>query len=256
MSDAASQLTGAAAPAAPNGGSPATAPAPDGGAAPAAAPAGAPAAPAPGAPAAPAAPAAAWTDALDADGKAFVEARGFKSPADALKALRDNAPPASADKYELPVPEGEDPAFAQSVAPLMHKAGLSAAQAKVLAEGWNELQAAERAKAAEAAQAAEREAGALAEREEAELKREWGQAFDANAEHGRRAVAQFVPGDTAAKQRAMQALEGVIGYAGMMRMFSGIGQLIKEDTAHGLGQRPGASAVDARGMYDKSNMNP
>lgn len=241
MSDAASTLTtGAAAPAAPPGGAPAAALAPDAGAS-AAAPAAAPA----------------WTDALDDDGKKFVESRGFKSPADALKALRDGAPPATADAYQLPVPDGEDPAFAKSVAPLMHKAGLSAAQATALATAWNEMQATQRQAAATAAEASEREAGALAQREEADLRREWGTAFDANAEHGRRAVAKFLPGDGASKIKAAQALEGAIGYAGMMRMWASIGALIAEDKAHGLNQNGIAPAMpNAQAMYDKSGMNP
>lgn len=248
MSDAASLLTGAPAPAPSDGGAPAAPAAPSAPAAPA---------PAPGdgsAPAAPA-PAATWLDALDDDGKKFVEARGFQSPADALKALRESAAPETPDAYEIPVPDGEDPAFAKSVAPLMHKAGLSPAQAKTLAEGWNQMQAAQRQAAIEAQEAYEREAGALAEREEADLRREWGASFDAQSEHGRRAVAQFIPGDTAQKQKVAQAMEQVIGYAGMMRMWSSIGKLIGEDAAHGLGQAPGGR-VTPQTMYEKSNMNP
>ena len=85
-----------------------------------------------------------WTAGLDADAKTYLEAKGFKSPAEALTALRGYEPPATADAYEIPVPDGESPEFAKAVAPLFHKAGLSATQAKALAEGWNEMQAAQR----------------------------------------------------------------------------------------------------------------
>ena len=102
-------------------------------------------APEPTAPAAPAAApveptAPAWTEGLDAASKSFAEARGFKSPAEVLAKIRGFEPPESADKYELPVPEGDTGEFAKAVAPLFHQAGLSAAQAKALAEGWNAMQ--------------------------------------------------------------------------------------------------------------------
>jgi hypothetical protein len=237
MSDATqSLLPGVADPAAPDGGTPAV-----------------PAAPNAGAPAAPASSGspAAWTEGLDDDAKKFIEAKGFKSPADALKVLRESAPPETPDAYQLPVPDGEDPAFAKSVAPLMHAAGLSAAQATKLAEGWNQMQAAARAQAAQAEEAAVREANALNERQEAELRREWAEAFDANSEYARRAVAQFIPGDAAAKQKAVEALEGALGYSGVMKMWAGIGALIKEGTAHGMGQ--GRSTAQGS-FYENSNM--
>jgi hypothetical protein len=198
-----------------------------------------------------------WLEGLDDDGKKFVETKGFKTPADALKALRGSEPPESADKYDLPVPDGEDPAFAKSIAPILHKAKLSQVQAKELAEGWNamQLQAREAAKTAEEATA--RETAALAERQDADLKREWGESYAPKSEHGKRAVAAFIPGDAATKMKAAQALEAVVGYTGMMKMWAAIGALIKEDTAHGMGGA-GTSNLQsvAANLYDKSGMNP
>lgn len=195
-----------------------------------------------------------WLSLLDDDGKKYVEGKGYKSPADALAALKGYEPPETADGYEIPVPEGESPDFAKSVAPLMHKAQLSAAQAKALAEGWNEMQTANR-KAAEAAEAnAETEAKAIAERQAGELKREWGDAHDAKLEGARRAARSFTPGkDEAAKEQFLTAMERQFGYDGMMRFWASVGDHMSEDKAHGLGGKHDAPATS---FYDKSNMNP
>ena len=186
----------------------------------------------------------------------MIEKDGYKSPADLVAKVRDAQPPETPDGYELPVPEGEAPEFAKAVAPLMHKAGLSSAQAKALAEGWNEMQASQRQAAAEAAANAEREAAALAERQQAELKREWGEKFDANAELSRRAVragmaAAGLNDDAAADM--IGTLERAHGFAAVHKFFAALGAPMAEGAAHGIGQAP---IAPARSFYDKSNMNP
>lgn len=234
------------------GGAPAPAPAAPAPAPAASAPAPEPAAPAPADP--PAAPA--WTDGLDAATKAMIEKDGYKSPADLVAKVRAYQPPESPDGYEIPVPEGESPEFAKAVAPLFHKAGLSAEQAKALAEGWNEMQAAERAADAEREAAAEREATALAERQQADLKREWGEKFDANVELSRRAIragmaAAGLKDDGMADM--IGSLEKAHGYAAVHKFFAALGAPMAEAPAHGLGTPPG---IQAKSFYDKSNMNP
>lgn len=217
-------------------------------------------APAPAAPAAatPPAPAPvdppAWTSGLDAATKSYVEARGFKGVHELAGKLREFEPPESADKYEIPVPEGESDEFAKAVAPLFHKAGLSASQAKSLAEGWNELQTAQREAAKQAQEAADREASALAQRQEEELKREWGETFTAKTEGARRAVRSFVPGKTdEEKLEFASAMERQFGYAGMMKFWAAIGDHMAEAPANGIGAPP---PLPPRSFYDKSNMNP
>ena len=152
-------------------------------------------------------PPADWTAGLDADAKTYLETKGFKSPAEALTALRGYEPPATADAYEIPVPEGESPDFAKAVAPLFHKAGLSATQAKALAEGWNEMQSGQKAAAAQAEADAATAAEAAAKREDATLQAEWGKDYTANKEHARRAAMQFLPGDDEAKSAFVAELE-------------------------------------------------
>ena len=229
----------------PSGGAPAASPA---GAA------GAAAAPAAGSAEPPAAPA--WTDGLDAATKAMIEKDGYKSPADLVAKVRSYQPPDSPDGYEIPVPDGESPDFAKAVAPLFHKAGLSSDQARALAEGWNEMQAAERAADAEREAAEAREAAALAERQQADLKREWGEKFDANVELSRRAIrsgmaAAGLKDDGMAEMIA--SLERAHGFAAVHKFFAALGAPMAEAPAHGLGTPPG---IQAKSFYDKSNMNP
>lgn len=198
-------------------------------------------------------PPADWTAGLDADAKTYLETKGFKSPAEALTALRGYEPPATADAYEIPVPEGESPDFAKAVAPLFHKAGLSATQAKALAEGWNEMQSGQKAAAAQAEADAATAAEAAAKREDAALKAEWGTADAANREYARRAAMQFLPGDEAAKTEFIGEIEKKFGFAATMKMWAAIGQGLGEHTAKGLGSAP---ALPAKSWYDKSSMNP
>jgi hypothetical protein len=219
-----------------------------------AAPAAAPAAPA----AAPAEPPAAptWTDGLDAATKAMIEKDGYKSPADLVAKVRGYQAPETPEGYEIPVPEGESPDFAKAVAPLFHKAGLSPVQAKALAEGWNEMQGAQKAAAIEAEAAAEREAAALAERQQGDLKREWGDKFDANTELAKRAIrsgmaAAGLKDDGMAEM--IGSLERAHGFAAVHKFFAALGAPMAEASAHGMGT---AAGVQAKSFYDKSNMNP
>lgn len=228
------------------------------GGAPAAATA-APAAPASGeAPAPAAAPAAApsWTDGLDAATKAMIEKDGYKSPADLVAKVRGFQPPETPDAYEVPVPEGESQEFAAAIKPLFHKAGLSPTQAKALAEGWNEMQASQRAAAADAQANAEREAQALAERQQADLKREWGESFDAKTELSRRAVRAGMAAAGLKEDDAgalIDTLEKAHGFAAVHKFFAALGAPMAEGQPHGLGQAP---IAPAKSFYDKSNMNP
>ena len=194
-----------------------------------------------------------WTAGLDADAKTYIDAKGYKTPAEALTALRGYEPPATADAYEIPVPDGESPEFAKAVAPLFHKAGLSSAQAKALAEGWNEMQASQRSAAAQAETDAAAAADAAAKREDTALQSEWGKDYAANKEHARRAAMQFLPGDDEAKSAFVAELERKFGYTATMKMWAAIGSGLAEHTAKGLGSAP---ALPTRGWYDKSQMNP
>jgi hypothetical protein len=142
--------------------------------------------------------------------------------------------PDSADDYDLVVPDGADGEFARQVAPLLHKANLTKEQARMLSEGWEEMRVSANAKLAEQQAAEAKARDTQNQREEADLKNEWGQNHQANMELAKRAVRQFLPTEKAAD--VLDALENSIGYAQTIKFLHGIGKGLGEHDAPGLGQ--------------------
>lgn len=187
----------------------------------------------------------AWHESIQDEGlKAFIAGKGFKDAGDAVKALQDaegkTAVPESPDAYKLPVPQGQDGAFAQQAAAWMHEAGIPVAQAQVLAEKWNAHQADLQQQADVARQ--QRDDADLAT-----LRKEWGGQHDANVELGRRAVRAFAgQGDAAGE--LLGKIEGAIGAAETFRLFHRIGTQLNEGTlapaAAGASTQPGESITD------------
>lgn len=142
--------------------------------------------------------------------------------------------PESPDAYELPIPEGDDGAFAKQAAEWLHDSGLSKEQAGKLAGKWNEfVSAQQQAQQAEAeAQAQEQHAKNMAE--QGELQKEWGQQFDANMHQARMAVQQFLPKEQAGD--IIGAIESKIGYKATIQFLQNIGMRLGEHDAAGLGQ--------------------
>ncbi len=159
--------------------------------------------------------------------------------------------PETADKYELPVPEGDDGTFAKKVAPMLHKAGLTGEQAKALAGDWNAMQA-----ESVAAQQKEAQAEAQAQHvkntaESNDLKREWGQQADANMEFAKRAATQFLPKESASQ--IINALEGVVGYKETIKLLHGIGKGLAEHGAEGMGTNNSSPTMStAEKLYGKA----
>lgn len=148
--------------------------------------------------------------------------------------------PDSADAYELPLPEGDDGAFAKTASEWFKDAGLLPQQAQALAVKWNEFQAAQ----AQAMQQAEAERiKALDSKnraEEASLKNEWGANHAANMEFARRAARQFLPSDKSAD--IITALESSVGFSETIKILHNIGKGLAEHDAPGLGQPSGSGA--------------
>ncbi len=127
--------------------------------------------------------------------------------------------PASADKYELPVPKGMTPDvnYIKAMQETFHKVGLTAAQAKALAEAngaYSQAQLAQQAKDYELGVAADEQA----------LQGEWKNGYD-------RMMNQA---STAAKQlgfttEMIDGLESSIGYAGTMKFLAGLATKLGED---------------------------
>lgn len=141
--------------------------------------------------------------------------------------------PETAEAYELPVPEGDDGAFAKEASTWMHEAGLSKEQAGKLAAKWNEMTAKQQQAAmdAEAAEAQAQHAKNTAE--QGELQKEWGQNFDANMHQAKMAVQQFLPKDQAGD--IIGAIESKVGYKATIQFLQNIGARLGEHDAAGLG---------------------
>ena len=79
--------------------------------------------------------------------------------------------PETADAYALPVPEGQDGSTAEWASGVFHKHGLTPAQAQGVAAEWNE-------RVASMSGASEEANHRVVAATEAELRREWGAAYD------------------------------------------------------------------------------
>lgn len=147
--------------------------------------------------------------------------------------------PETPEGYELPLPEGDDGAFAKQMAPILHKHGVSAEQAKGLAADWNAMVAAQVAEmdAADAAHATAMNAKNTAEA--ADLKNEWGQAHDANMHFAKLAVQQFMPAEKAGD--VIAAIESKLGYKATIQFLHGIGKGLGEHDAAGMGANNSAA---------------
>lgn len=193
-----------------------------------------------------------WLDSFGEDAKGFVEMRGWKEPdqiiesfknleskmgvpADRLLKLPEKADdaegwkqvysklgmPDTPEGYKLPVPDGDDGKFAEQASKWMHEAGIPAPMAQKLAEQWNEY-AAEQTQAFETQQAQESEAQMNA------LKAEWGDAYQANIEMGRRAARGL-----GVDQESLAKIEDALGTGEMLKLFSRIGGKLGEDSFEG-----------------------
>jgi hypothetical protein len=199
-----------------------------------------------------------WTEGFDPDTTAYVTNKGWQNPADILNSYRNlekfaggsknllELPgvdadqtamdafyaklgrPDSPDKYGLKVPDGGDAALADWFKQTAHKTGLSEKQAASLFDAWNEMSGSR-------LQAMQQESQAQSERAITELKREWGQGYDGQIDAGKRAVAAL--GYDAAQ---LDAIEGKLGTAEMLKLFATIGSKMGEPSFEG-GERSGTS---------------
>ena len=125
--------------------------------------------------------------------------------------------PAEPKGYDLPVPEGMPTDFAEAAKIKMHELGLTAKQARELAAWNNEMGAAATAKQKETYEAS-------VAHQNAELKTEWGAAYDQEMGAAKNAAKAL-----GIKPEQIDALEGSLGFANLMKMMSNIGKRIGED---------------------------
>lgn len=189
-----------------------------------------------------------WNAGFDEDTNAYVSNKGWQSPSDILSSYRnlekfaggsknllelpgvdaDQAAldafynklgrPDSADKYELKVPDGADADLANWFKQTAHQSGLSSKQAATLFDAWNEMSATR-------LQSMNQEAQANSDREIADLKKEWGQGYDAQIDSGKRAVAAL-----GYNAEQLNAIESKMGTAEMLKLFAAVGSKMGEDS--------------------------
>ncbi len=139
--------------------------------------------------------------------------------------------PETADKYIIPVPEGDKGEFATEVKPVLHKIGLTGSQATQLGEWWNGKMA-----ATQKAQQAETEARNA--KDVTDLKMQWGSDYDARATLVDRAAESF--GMT---QVHLDALKNAIGPKAAMEFLHNIGSKIAVEDRSVPGMSQQSTAV-------------
>lgn len=227
-----------------------------------------PTAPAPTAPTAttpgtvPVAPAAFdWNTqpGMDDDAKGYVTTKGWKSPQDLLGSYRNlekltgagpdkliklptNDDPAAwneiygklgrpetADKYGLPVPEGDKGEFAKVASDWFHKNGLSVKQAQGVTKDWNEFVATQmKAHTAEIAQRDNKQV--------ADLKTEWGANMAAYSDTADRGAEAF-----GLKAEQINALKQAMGPGEAMKLLFNIGSKLGTEQATVTGDTRGGT---------------
>lgn len=165
-------------------------------------------------------------------GRPVVVLPGDEADDDAWKGVYDQlGRPEKAEGYGLDKLEGADPDFSKWAGETFLEAGVSERQATSIAEKWQAYQA--ELATREEAQFTER-----AEREFAELKKDWGQDFDSKIELGRRFAAQA--GIDADK---LASIERVLGTKDLLSMFANMGARLGEDAMPAGRQRAEVQAT-------------
>lgn len=225
-----------------------------------------------------------WSAALDDSLRGLVEAKGWRTPADALKSYthlermvggdkitvpgRDARPeewerlyaklgrPESAENYDLgdfmPPPELPwDPAIESSMLEAMHRAGLSSRQARALVSHYAEIQS-------EAVARMRAALGRSAERASDELRRAWGAEYGARLDMANRAFAHAAGEERDGLKNLRLADGSLLGnHPLVIRAFARLGEGLGE---HGLAGRGGRHLTitpeDAKAEIQRLHSDP
>lgn len=188
----------------------------------------------------------AWMNNLPDEDKAFVANKGWKDPANVIRGYRDlekmrgvpaerllrmpedGAPqdefdqfysklgrPDTPDGYEMPKEGDQD--FQKWARSTFHKMGIPAKAAKGLIEAYNNY-------AAERIKASTEDAQFKIQNERRELEKDWGARMAYNEQQAARAAQALNM-----QPEQVDALENVLGHAGVMKMFHQISEKLSED---------------------------
>jgi len=187
-----------------------------------------------------------WFKGFNDDLKGYVQTKGFKDPQSVVESYKNfeklmGAPkdkllrlPEKADApewndvysklgrpqdpkgYEFTLPETMDKEFEGWAKENFHKLGLTKKQGEDLIKGYVELNTSKET-------AFNSQIQAKAQEQEANLKKEWGAAFDQNIQVAKKAATQF-----GLDGKMIDNLESALGYDGVMKFLSTIGSKIGE----------------------------
>lgn len=189
-----------------------------------------------------------WTASLKPELKGYVQTKEFKDPATVVEAYQNleklmgarerliKTPekdddvqgwnevytrlgkPAKADDYKIAVPEGQGPEFANWAKGTFHELNLTGKQAEQLSAKWNEYVGGMQAQQQQQYQQ-------QAQQQEAELKREWGAAYEAKIGKAKAAATRF-----GIEGAMIDKMESALGLPTLMKFLSNIGEKIGEDS--------------------------
>lgn len=207
-----------------------------------------------------------WAPHAKDEDLGWVQSKGYKTPADLLKAARnseklighDKVPlpkdetdtegyarvweklgrPATPADYKIELPEGTDRTFVDRITKSLHANGASQ---KLAAELIQEYMA----YGAEANQRAEAEQKSQWENDQRMLETEWGKAYDQQIEHARRGAREF-----GFDNATLGKIEGALGKAGLLRMMNKIGLGLTEDKRVGGEGSGGNALTPERAKYE------
>jgi len=211
-----------------------------------------------------------WSASFSDDMRGMIQTKGWKSPADAINSYvnlerllgadkagrgvvlpKDDAPkedwdqfytklgrPESPDKYNIKAPDGNTSEFGQAAAARFHELGITAKQAEGLTEWWNEY-------AGSHAQNSDAEFEQKSAIDVQDLRKAWGDKFDANAELARRARRE-----AGLSEDEGVAIEKALGLKKAAEVFAFLGKQFAESPIKGgEGERAssfGATPADAK----------
>lgn len=167
---------------------------------------------------------------FDKAGRTLVVPDENSTPEQKQAFLQKLGVPEKPDGYNLPVPQGMDPAFSKEAANWMHEAGIPAEAGAKLAEKWN-------AHMASMQEQADQQFAVQSENEFSAWKAEQGSAADQNIELAKRAAAQFMPAkDATERQDMISKIERAIGTGNFMKMMAAVGAGLGEHKVHQGGE--------------------
>jgi hypothetical protein len=132
--------------------------------------------------------------------------------------------PANASEYKLAEAEGIEAEAAEWFKDTVHKLGLSQEQAAQLFDSWNTY-------AQSSVTEVQEKQDAQSAKDLTELKKSWGNEFEANVRAGQRAASRF--GFT---EDEMNGMESAIGTKAMLERFAQIGRAMGEDNFESGGE--------------------